>query len=78
MIIIQIFSIAVITMLQAFIADEEMFGPEERFAGPELIAYIDGNGKHPDLHGNTPRGGGGGATPRRAGGEGEIVAKVAV
>ena len=24
--------------------DEEMFGPDERFAGPELTAYINENG----------------------------------
>ena len=40
----QIFSMAVSTLLQAFIADEEMFGPEERFASPELARYIDENG----------------------------------
>lgn len=37
---------AVSTLLQAFIADEEMFGPEERYAGKELSRYIDENGSH--------------------------------
>ena len=36
---------AVGVLLQCFIADEEMFPAGERFAGPELIDYIDKNGK---------------------------------
>ena len=77
----QIFSMAVITMLQAFIADEEMFGPEERFAGLELTAYIDSNGKHADLERQPASTGKTTLTPRSGGGGGggvEIVAKVAV
>jgi len=50
----QIFSMAVSTLLQAFIADEEMFGPDEQYACPELAAYIEENG------GGGGEGGGGG------------------
>jgi hypothetical protein len=39
---------AISTLLQCFVADEEMFGPGERFAGPELVGYIDENGAHKD------------------------------
>lgn len=45
----EIFSMAVSALLQAFIADEEMFGPEDRYAAPELQKYIDENGAH-DAH----------------------------
>jgi hypothetical protein len=42
----EIFSMAVSALLQAFIADEEMFGPEDRYACAELSKYIDENGAH--------------------------------
>ncbi len=45
----EIFSMAVSALLQAFIADEEMFGPEDRYACAELSKYIDENGAH-DAH----------------------------
>lgn len=45
----EIFSMAVSALLQAFIADEEMFGPEDRYACAELSRYIDENGAH-DAH----------------------------
>lgn len=45
----EIFSMAVSALLQAFIADEEMFGPEDRYACAELSQYIDENGAH-DAH----------------------------
>ncbi|TFJ84645.1 hypothetical protein NSK_004110 [Nannochloropsis salina CCMP1776] len=44
----QIFSMAVSALLQAFIADEEMFGPGERYASTALAVYIDENGGSSD------------------------------
>jgi len=45
----EIFSMAIDTLLQCFIADEELFTPDERFADGPLKSYIDahGGGKQP-------------------------------
>ncbi|KAM3571813.1 hypothetical protein VYU27_006151 [Nannochloropsis oceanica] len=86
----QIFSMTVSTLLQAFIADEEMFGPEERYACPELAAYIEENGGARDIGGgrrsslSAGHGHDGGNEEGRSRGRGkhrqevDIVAKVAV
>lgn len=88
----QIFSMAVSTLLQAFIADEEMFGPEDRYAAPALSKYIDENGAH-DAHllprrahhdddndraAKGKKGGGGTGGDGGKGGPEIIIAKVAV
>jgi len=54
---------AVDTLLQCFVADEEMFGPGERFASSELTTYVDKNGSH---------------TPVPSPNEGGVVAKTTV
>jgi choline transporter-like protein 2/4/5 len=40
----EIFSMAIDTMLQCFVADEEMFGPEERYAADDLAKCMDSHG----------------------------------
>ena len=40
----ELFSMTTLTILQCFIADEEMFTPEERYAQNELKTWIDSNG----------------------------------
>jgi choline transporter-like protein 2/4/5 len=42
-----IFGMAISTILQCFIADEEMFDPQTRFAEAELASFIDANGAPP-------------------------------
>ena len=42
-----VFGMAISTILQCFIADEEMFDASTRFADAELASFIDKNGAHP-------------------------------
>jgi hypothetical protein len=37
----EVFGMAISTILQCFVVDEEMFDPEERFASPRLVETID-------------------------------------
>ena len=40
----ELFSMTTLTILQCFIADEEMFAPEDRYAQNDLKTWIDKNG----------------------------------
>jgi len=48
-----IFSMAISTILQCFVADEEMFSGSERYAEGDLVKFIADNGKPDDTDDNT-------------------------
>jgi Plasma-membrane choline transporter len=57
----EMFSMATATLLQCFVADEEMYAPHERYAQNELREWVDVNGaKTQAKAGPVAAGGGGG------------------